>query len=48
MSKPKYSSFADFQESTGSGAVTEEAVRNFITGKAAADADFRAALLTQV
>ena len=43
--QPQYSSFAGFQESTGSTAVTEEAVRDFITGKAGADEDFRAALL---
>ena len=43
--QPQYSSFSDFQESTGSTAVTEEAVRDFITGKAGADEDFRAALL---
>ena len=43
--QPQYSSFSDFQKSTGSTAVTEEAVRDFITGKAGADEDFRAALL---
>ena len=43
--QPQYSSFSGFQESTGSTAVTEEAVRDFITGKAGADEHFRAALL---
>ena len=43
--QPQYSSFSDFQKSTGSTAVTEEAVRDFITGKAGTDEDFRAALL---
>ena len=46
MSKePVFTSFSDYQESTGATAVTEEAVRNFISGKAAADADFHAALV---
>ena len=41
----QYSSFADYQESSGSTAVTEDAVRNFISGKAGEDAAFRDALL---
>ena len=46
MSKQiQYSSFADYQESTGSGAVTEESVRAFITPKAWEDEAFRAALV---
>ena len=43
--QPKYSSFADYRESSGSTAVTEDAVRNFISGKAGEDAAFRDALL---
>ncbi len=45
MSDPKYGSFSEYQESREGGAVTEEAVRGYIVGKAAQDDAFRKALL---
>ena len=46
MTKPQsYLSFSDFQEAQADKAVTEAAVRQYIGGRAAADADFRRALV---
>ena len=45
MSATKYGSFSEFQEANKEGAVTEQAVRRFLVGKAGEDAGFRKALL---
>ena len=45
MKETAYGSFADYQESRGSTAVTEDGVRQFIAGKAGQDETFRKALL---
>ncbi len=45
MSERKYGSFSEYRESRKGGAVTEEAVREFIVGKAGEDDGFRKALL---
>ena len=46
MTKPQaYMSFSDFQEAQAGKTITEAVVRQYIGGRAAADADFRRALL---
>ena len=46
MAKPQsYTSFSDFQETQAGKALTEAAVREYIAGRAAADAGFRKALV---
>ena len=46
MAKPQsYASFSDFREAQAGGALTEAAVREYIAGRAAADAGFRKALV---
>ena len=40
-----YTSFSEFQEAQADKGVTEAAVRQYIAGRAAADADFRKALV---
>ena len=47
MDKPQspYTSFSDFQEAQAGRDVTEAAVRQYIAGRAAADAGFRRALV---
>ena len=45
MAEKKYSSFSEFQEANPEKAVTEAAVREFISGKAAQDEAFRKALI---
>ena len=41
-----YTSFSEFQEAQAGQSITEAAVRDYIAGRAAADAGFRKALVT--